>query len=203
MAWKFNPFTRALDYYKATDLDTVLEVIHVANYSALPDPTTVRLYDVYIVDNAQGNKFWYGSIGGTYYPSGAYYSNLTKWIYSESASKATQAEVDAGTDSEKYITPETFTNASKWTVAGYVEKDSNYTLLFTDDVINCTANNFTISLPTAIGIKGKKYTIVNSGLGTVTLDSFGSETIQHSLMQQIYEDETFDIVSDGNNWLVV
>jgi len=117
MAWKFNIFTGKPDYYEegsTPDPATTVEIIHVANFSALPDPTTVGLYDIYIVDNAQGNKFWYGSIGGTYYPAGAYYSDLTKWIYSESASKATQAEVNAGTDTEKYVTPETLVNASKW-----------------------------------------------------------------------------------------
>lgn len=120
MAWKFNPFTNSLDYYAAGGGSggDPLTLTHVANFSALPDPTTVSLYDVYVVDNSQGNRFWYGSIGGTYYPAGAYYSDLTKWVYSESASKATQAEVNTGTDTEKYLTPETFTAASKW--GGYV-----------------------------------------------------------------------------------
>lgn len=117
MAWKFNIFTGKPDYYEEgsiPDPATTVEIIHVANFSALPDPTTVGLYDIYIVDNAQGNKFWFGSIGGTYYPAGAYYSDLTKWIYSESASKATQAEVNAGTDTEKYVTPGTLSSYDRW-----------------------------------------------------------------------------------------
>jgi hypothetical protein len=116
MAWKWNPFTNNLDYYQVSSGSggSSFTLTHVTNFSALPDPTTVGLYDVFIVDNAQGNRFWYGSIGGTYYPSGAYYSDLTKWIYSESASKATQAEVDAGTNTEKYVTPETLNNYSGW-----------------------------------------------------------------------------------------
>jgi len=130
--WKWNFFTNAPDFYsEGTTVipETVPDIIHVDNYSALPDPATVSLYTIYVVDNAQGNKFWYGSIGGTYYPAGAYYSALTKWVYSEAASKATQAEVNTGTDNEKYLTAETFNNANKW--YGYQNKSNTFIFVYT------------------------------------------------------------------------
>jgi len=119
MSWKWNPFTKNLDYYEEStggggDPATTVEIIHVANYSALPDPTTVGLYDIYIVDNAEGTKWLPGSIGGTYYPAGAYYSNLVNWVYSESAGQATQAEVNAGTVTDKFVTPETLSSYDRW-----------------------------------------------------------------------------------------
>lgn len=137
MAWKWNPFTNNLDYYETgtTDPATTVEIIHVANFSALPDPTTVGLYDIYIVDAAQGTRWLPGSVGGTYYPAGAYYSNLVNWVYSESAGQATQAEVNTGTVTDKFVTPETFSNASKWA-----------TKLDADSSINAL-NDVTISNP--------------------------------------------------------
>ena len=140
MAWKWNPFTNNLDYYQVSSGGggSAFTLSHVVNFSALPDPTTVGLYDIFIVDNSQGNRFWYGSIGGTYYPAGAYYSDLTKWIYSESASKATQAEVNTGTNTEKYVTPETLKNSTQWStkadlVGGTVP--SSQLPSYVDDVI--------------------------------------------------------------------
>lgn len=114
MAWKFNPFTHNLDYYKVGGGSGNVDIIHVLNFSALPDPTTVSLYDVYVVDNEQGTQWLPGRLGGTYYPAGAYYSNLVKWVYSESASQATQLEVDAGTVTDKFVTPSTLNNYSGW-----------------------------------------------------------------------------------------
>ena len=118
MSWKFNPFTGTLDYYEANTGGgggSTVDIIHVANYAALPAPSSVSLYDIYIVDNAQGTKWLPGSMGGTYYPSGAYYSDLTKWIYTESAGQASQGEVNAGTVTDKFVTPSTLNNYSGWT----------------------------------------------------------------------------------------
>jgi hypothetical protein len=132
MAWKFNIFTLNLDYYEAggtgggTGGDP-LTLTHVANFSALPDPTTVGLYDVFIVDNAQGTKWLPGSLGGNYYPAGAYYSNLIKWVYSESAGQATQAEVNTGTVTDKFVTPDTLNNYSGWTKSKVGLSDVNNT----------------------------------------------------------------------------
>lgn len=123
MAWRFNPFTNNLDYYKVGGGSGNVDIIHVLNFSALPDPTTVSLYDVYVVDNEQGTPWLPGRIGGTYYPAGAYYSNLIKWVYSESASQATQLEVDSGTVTDKFVTPSTLNNYDRW--ATLLKKGTN------------------------------------------------------------------------------
>jgi len=85
----------------------------VANYSALPDPTTVS-GKFYWAEASQGTSWLPGSLGGTYYNSGMYYSNGVSWTFMNVPYQATQAEVNTGTNNDKFVTPSTFTNASKW-----------------------------------------------------------------------------------------
>jgi hypothetical protein len=85
----------------------------VANYSALPSATS-HSTEFYWVSDEQGTKWLPGSLGGTYYPNGMYYSNGTDWEYLITPYNATLSEVDTGTNTDKFITPSTFTNASKW-----------------------------------------------------------------------------------------
>lgn len=62
------------------------------------------------------------------------------------------------------------------TSLGYVAKTGTYTATDGDGTIDCTANTFTVTLPTAVGISGRIYTIVNSGSGTITLATTSSQT---------------------------
>jgi hypothetical protein len=89
------------------------EIKVVANYSALPDPTTsIGLF--YWCEASQGTAWIWGSVGGTYYPSGTYYSNGVTWTYLKSPQQATQTEVDAGVNNDKFVTPNTLENFYKW-----------------------------------------------------------------------------------------
>ena len=76
----------------------------VANYSALPDPTTVT-GEFYWAEASQGTSWLPGSLGGTYYNAGMYYSNGVSWSYLETPYQATQLEVNAGTVDNKFVTP--------------------------------------------------------------------------------------------------
>jgi len=87
------------------------EITVVANYSALPDPTTVS-GEFYWVSNSQGTKWLPGSLGGTYYNSGLYYSNGTTWEFMNVPYQATQLEVDTGTNTDKFVTPSTLSNST-------------------------------------------------------------------------------------------
>lgn len=84
----------------------------VANYSALPDPTTVS-GKFYWCQSSQGTQWLPGSLGGTYYPAGAYYSTGVAWSYIETPYQATQVEVDLGTVTNKFVTPFTFNNSKQ------------------------------------------------------------------------------------------
>lgn len=92
---------------------TADDIIVVANYSALPAANTVS-GEFYWCSASQGTSWLPGSLGGTYYNSGMYYSNGVSWEYLASPYQATQVEVDAGTNTDKFVTPSTLTNASLW-----------------------------------------------------------------------------------------
>lgn len=84
----------------------------------------------------------------------------------------------------------------------YVAKTTNYTLTEIDYQVECTANTFTITLPTAVGITGREYSIKNSGVGTITVDGDGTETIDDDLTTEIPQYENLKIMSNGANWIV-
>lgn len=97
--------------------------IEVANYSALPTVGTAP-GTTYIVLESQGTWWLPLSAGGTYYPKGYYYDATTEYIYSETPYQATQVEVDAGTNDDKFLTPKTFNDSAQ--LASKVAK-SDYT----------------------------------------------------------------------------
>lgn len=86
----------------------------VDNYSALPDPT-LNEDRFFAVLNSQGTAWLPGSIGGTFYAKGIYYSDGSQWIYlGVFPYNATQSQVDAGISTDTFVTPNTFANALKW-----------------------------------------------------------------------------------------
>lgn len=82
----------------------------VANFAALP-PAADNAGVSYFVESAQGTPWLPGSLGGTYYPRGVYYSNGTEWLFQENPGQATQAEVDAGLIEDKFVSPKTLSGA--------------------------------------------------------------------------------------------
>lgn len=90
---------------------TAEDITIVANYSALPNPTTVAgLF--YWVSNSQGTQWLPGSLGGTYYNKGLYYSNGVSWEYIDTPYQATLAEVNAGVVTDKFVTPNNLYNSN-------------------------------------------------------------------------------------------
>lgn len=86
-----------------------------------------------------------------------------------------------------------------------VTKISNtYTAQSSDDVIDCTSGTFNLTLPTAVGINGKKYTIKNSGTGIITIDTTSSQTIDGSLTLKLgTQYNSITVCSDGSNWIAL
>ena len=76
------------------------------------------------------------------------------------------------------------------------------TFLTTDYTLNATGT-YTVNLPTAVGIKSKIYVIKNSGVGTITVDADGTETIEGSLTLTVLTTEAYTMQSDGANWIVI
>jgi hypothetical protein len=98
VSWEFN---------QADDITVV------ANYSALPLPNTA-INQFFWCETPQGTKYSPTSVGGDYYSAGLYYSNGSSWTFLETPYQATQNEVNTGVNSNKFVTPNTLFNSTKW-----------------------------------------------------------------------------------------
>lgn len=90
---------------------TQIEV--VTNFSALPD-VALAIGLFYWCVESQGTAWLPFNLGGSFYNSGLYYSNGVDWSYQKTPFGATQIEVNAGINNDKFLTSFTFENASKW-----------------------------------------------------------------------------------------
>lgn len=90
---------------------------------------------------------------------------------------------------------------------GYVAKTGTYTATMYDYTIECTANTFTVTLPTAVGIAGRIYTVVNSGAGTITLATTSSQTFVNVVATPTSMTKatlgTLIVQSNGANWMLI
>jgi hypothetical protein len=81
------------------------------------------------------------------------------------------------------------------------------TLLATDCVVvfDCTSGAKVATLPTAVGIQGRRYDIPKSDgtANTLTIDANGSETIGGALTQVLSARGNLSIVSDNANWIIL
>lgn len=87
----------------------------------------------------------------------------------------------------------------------YTGVSANTTLNAAHDVVTVSASggSRTITLPTAVGVQGKVYTIkkTDSSANTITIDGNGTETIDGNLTFILYKQyEAINIISDGSNW---
>ena len=149
-------------YATLSDIPTSSDITVVTNYSALPNPTTVG-GEFYWVSNSQGTSWLPGSLGGTYYSKGLYYSNSVSWEYLEAPYQATQLEVDAGTNNDKFVTPSSLNNYSGW----------NKTKVGLDNVVNLdtsTTSNITDSTDKRF-VTDAELTVIGNTSGTNTGDN--------------------------------
>lgn len=87
-------------------------------------------------------------------------------------------------------------------------KTANYTIVNTDGLIlvNATSGGFTITLPTAVGITGKKFQVKRMDqtlTEIVTLATTSSQTIDGVTTKKLCTQyEEFTVISDGSDWIV-
>lgn len=147
----------------STDAD---DIIVVANYSALPAPNTV-IDQFYWASASQGTSWLPGSLGGTYYNKGLYYSNGVSWEYLDTPYQATQAEVNTGTNTDKFITPSTLTN---WSLISTLFKQLGNAFGVT--AVLGTIDNFNLNFITNNIVR---FTISNTGKLTIA-DLIGADS---------------------------
>lgn len=90
---------------------------------------------------------------------------------------------------------------------GVITKTADYTATVNDGVIlvDTSAAAVTITLPTAVGNTGKRFTIkIVDATNTTTVDGDGTETIDGATTQSLSTLwKTIRIISDGANWLII
>jgi lysophospholipase L1-like esterase len=78
------------------------------------------------------------------------------------------------------------------------------TLNHTHHTVECTANTFTITLPTAAGINGREYIVLNSGTGVITLNTSSAQTINGSASYTMSAQwKRVKVKSNGTNWVII
>jgi hypothetical protein len=87
----------------------------------------------------------------------------------------------------------------------YVAKTATYAISSaTDYCINCTANAFTVTLPTAVSIAGQEFVIKNSGAGVITIATTSSQTIDGATTATLTTQyESITLLSNGANWIII
>jgi len=111
-------------------------------------------------------------------------------------------------DSDGNVGIGTETPNSKLQVVGsltlpYLAITASRTLDATDYTVDCTANTFTVTLPTAVGYTGRVYNVKNSGTGVITVATTSSQTIDGVTTQAVYTKESLQVQSDGANWIIL
>lgn len=80
------------------------------------------------------------------------------------------------------------------------------TLTSTDEVLQCTAASFGVTLPSANSVSGRTFTVKNSGIGqTITMLTTGGDLIDgigSGLITLLYND-SITVVSDGADWVII
>jgi len=90
-----------------------------------------------------------------------------------------------------------------------VTGDSPYTILPTDQIIRADASGgaLTVTLPTAVGVAGKVYTIkrIDNLASTVlvTVATTSSQTIDGATGAHLWNGDTVTVESDGANWQII
>jgi len=127
-------------------------------------------------------KYWSAATGGIHYSSG---------------------NVGMGT-----ATPHSPLHVAGAVATAIASKSAAYTITATDSVVtaNATGGAFNITLPTAIGVSGRQYTIkkTDASSNAVTVATTGAQVIDGSTTLSLATQYQFvTVVSDGVNWSIV
>lgn len=89
-------------------------------------------------------------------------------------------------------------------VLGYRAVTAATTANLTDHTINATTGTFNVTLPTALGIAGQEFEIINTGNGVITVATTSSQNINGSTTYALSTQYKFVLVrSTGSGWIVV
>jgi hypothetical protein len=131
-------------------------------------------------------------------------THVTNSLYNAALVPTGILQVDDGTNVAFNINSTGVTQVKRSVEMAYSAKTANYTITNADYAINCTANSFTVTLPTAAGIAGRVYVIKNTGTATtITVSTTGGQTIDGSATQSLTTPLALTVMSNGTNWIVL
>lgn len=87
-------------------------------------------------------------------------------------------------------------------LAAYNELTTDTALNATHGTVSATTASITVTLPTAVGIAGRKYTIDNASAGDIYVTGTGGQTISGVATQTIASDSCMVVFSNGANWRI-
>ena len=143
-----------------------------------------------------------GTVSTGVVPSDMVFSTTATNTLTERMRINSTGNVGIGTSS-----PTSTLNVSGSFALAYVAKTGTYTATANDYLVDCTSGTFTVTLPTAVGITGRIYEIVNSGAGTITVATTSSQTFVNvtatpttlSLITALAK--SVRVMSNGANWI--
>jgi len=125
-----------------------------------------------------------------------------------SGTLATGAAIIAGNQEfltdDFYLTGTTGTTRKVISDYSYRAISALRTLDGSDELVNITANTFTVTLPTAVAYT-KQYIIKNSGTGVITIATTSAQTIDGfaSGVITLNQYDSITLRSDGSNWIII
>jgi len=85
---------------------------------------------------------------------------------------------------------------------------NTYSILPTDTYVEIDTATSVVTLPTAVGIAGKKFCIINVSSGSITVNTTSSETIGNNSVTNptsiiLLPEEVLEVVSNGTNYRII
>ena len=87
----------------------------------------------------------------------------------------------------------------------YVSKITNYDLTDSDYIVEYVTGTTTatVRLPIADNLTGRVYIIKNNSTGVVTVDGYGTNTIDGQLTKVLYQNQYIKLINNGLNWITI
>ena len=186
---------------------TLDEKIEYVSVDTTSNPVQITLPDSSGSDVLNGKKIWIVDQGN------ASTNNVTVIPNGSDGTKIDGlARIDITSDNEVVefeLTDNNWAVKGKRGIRTVKSVAGTYSILQTDELIigDTTGGAFTITMPTAVGIKGRKIAVkkLSGAANQLTIDTTGGETIDGNLIVNLTGSggPFVPMTSDGSNWIIV
>jgi hypothetical protein len=205
----------AFDVGASSDVNQYFSIAETGNSNATPVATNTSLTWIhrasnYNNTNSQNDSQKWTICQGMNFPSAT--QRTVKLFETQSINAGSFVSSTAGGALRWTVKPSSQQSPSPVIIGPFNQMPSNtitvasYTALPTDQIldIDTTAQAITITLPTAVGVRGKTLTLtkVNTGSNLVTVNTTSSQTIgtSRTSFKMHRVGESVSVFSDGTNW---